>query len=41
MNDWQTWVALGVVIVATVFLVRRATHGKNKGCGHDCGCGKK
>jgi hypothetical protein len=42
MNDWQTWAALGAVILATLFLVRKATRGKKKaGCGHDCGCGKK
>jgi hypothetical protein len=42
MNDWQTWAALGAVVLATFFLVRMATRGKKKGgCGHGCGCGKK
>jgi hypothetical protein len=41
MNDWQTWAALGAVILATLFLVRVATRGKKKGCDHGCGCGKK
>jgi hypothetical protein len=42
MNDWQTWAALAAVLLATLFLVRKATGGgkKKKGCGHDCGCGK-
>jgi hypothetical protein len=43
MNDWQTWAVVGVVLLATLFLARKATGGgkkKKKGCGHDCGCGK-
>jgi hypothetical protein len=41
MNDWQTWTAVAAVVLATLFLVRKATRGKKKSCGHGCGCGKK
>jgi hypothetical protein len=41
MNDWQTWAALAAVILATLFLVAKATRRKAKGCGNGCGCGKK
>jgi hypothetical protein len=42
MNDWQTWAAVAAVILATLFLVARATRGKGKkSCGHDCGCDRK
>ena len=40
--DWQTYIAIGIVILTLViFLVRLAkTEEKRGGCGHDCGCGK-
>lgn len=39
MSDWQTWAALAAVVLATLFLVKRATGGKSrKSCGHGCGC---
>jgi hypothetical protein len=41
MNDWQTWAALAAVILATLFLVAKATRRKAKGCGMGCGYGKK
>ena len=41
MNDWQTWAALAAVILATLFLVAKATRRKKRGCDHGCGCGKK
>jgi hypothetical protein len=41
MDNWQTWAALAAVVLAVLFLVRKATRGrKKKGCGHNCGCGK-
>jgi hypothetical protein len=41
MNDWQSWAALAAVVLATLFLVRKATRKKKPPCGHGCGCGKK
>ncbi len=40
--DWQTVIAIGIVILTlTVFVVRFIRPKKGGGCGHDCGCGKK
>ena len=38
MNDWQIWAALAAVVLATLFLVRKATAGSKTGCGGGCGC---
>jgi hypothetical protein len=39
---WQTYIAVGIVILTlTIFLVRLARPKKKGGCGHNCGCGKK
>ena len=40
--DWQTCIAVGIVILTlTIFLVRLARPKKKGGCGHNCGCGRK
>jgi hypothetical protein len=41
MNEWQTWAVVAVVLLATLFLVAKATRGKKGSCGHGCGCDKK
>lgn len=41
MNDWQTWAALAAVVLALLFLAAKVRRKPGKGCGHDCGCGKK
>ncbi len=39
--DWQTFTAVGsVVITLVIFLVRFTRPQKKSGCGHGCGCGK-
>ena len=39
--DWQTYTAVGIVIITLViFLVRLARPKKKSGCGHNCGCDK-
>lgn len=42
MSGWETWIIVGAVVLATAYLARVATgKGKKKGCGQNCGCGKK
>lgn len=44
LGNWQTPVALIVVLAATVYLVRSALAKRRKpgvGCGGDCGCPTK
>lgn len=36
--DWQTWAALGVVIVTALVFAIRQSKKKSGGCG-SCGCG--
>lgn len=39
--DWQTYTAVGIVVITLViFLVRLARPKKKSGCGHNCGCDK-
>ena len=39
--NWQTIIALAIVLITLVIFVIRLVFAKNKpGCGHDCGCGK-
>ena len=39
--NWQTIIALAIVLITLVIFVARFAFAKNKpGCGHDCGCGK-
>lgn len=40
--DWQTIIAIGIVIFTlTVFVVRFFRPKQGGGCGQGCGCGKK
>jgi len=40
--QWQTWAAVGIVVItAIIFVIRISKSKKTGGCGHDCGCGKK
>ncbi len=38
--NWQTWAALGIVIVTVSLLAMRFFSKKSGGCG-SCGCGSK
>jgi FeoB-associated Cys-rich membrane protein len=39
--NWQTLIAVGIVLATLVIFVIRLVLTKNKsGCGHDCSCGK-
>lgn len=38
MIDWQILTTVAVVILAVLFLVRKATAGNKGGCGRGCGC---
>lgn len=40
--DWQSYTALGIVaITLVIFGIRMVRPKKKRGCGQDCGCGKK
>ncbi|MEI8037873.1 MAG: hypothetical protein WCJ14_05740 [Verrucomicrobiota bacterium] len=40
--DTQSLIAAGIVLVTLViFALRLARRKPARGCGHDCGCGKK
>ena len=40
--EWQTLIAVGIVLVTLAIFVIRLLKPKPKGgCGHDCGCGKQ
>ena len=40
--DTQSYLAAAIVLVTLgVFVVRLARRKPARGCGHDCGCGKK
>lgn len=45
MNDWQSWAAPAVVMLAALFLslrfFKKRGSGKGAGCGGSCGCGQK
>ncbi|HEY1080723.1 MAG TPA: FeoB-associated Cys-rich membrane protein [Prosthecobacter sp.] len=42
MNDWQSWAALGIVVITLAIFVRKAlTPRKKGGCGGGCGCSHK
>jgi hypothetical protein len=40
-NDWQTWTALGIVVITAVLYIRHLLRRKSKGggsCDSDCNC---
>jgi len=42
MNDWQTWTALGVVMLTAAAFAWRALRKKKKpGCGGGCDCSRQ
>jgi len=39
--EWQTVVALAIVVITlTIFVVRLTKPKSKRDCGHNCGCGK-
>lgn len=39
--NWQTVVALAIVVITlTIFVVRLTKPKSKRDCGHNCGCGK-
>jgi len=44
MDDWQSWAALGVVVVTAAAMLWRTIRNQKaggSGCGGSCGCGSK